>query len=204
MKITFVGCPGSGKTSLAMQVFLSLRTSGRKAELIHEWVRNDIQANGPMTSIWEQYRTRQFQKELEEAIPSAIDYVIVDGGLLLQYFYAVLYADPNEARQRLVLQDIYKYLLDDLYLRRYDMIFYLPLQSMHLDDGTRFQNDAEVRDLDDHMRMVFTRLHRLSNVYTVNAEFDLRLGEVMEKILGENRLTLVPQYDTLNVSIQNY
>ena len=164
-----------------------------------EFVRRDIQVNGPMMSIWRTSRTRQFRKT-EDAVP-ATDHLICDSGTLMPYFYAVLYANPNEARQRLVLQDMYKYLLDDLYLRRYDMVFYLPVRQIaHLDDGTRYQNDEEVRGLDDHMRMVFTKLHRLNNIYTVNSAFDLRLDEVMWKILGVDKLTLVAQPDILDFS----
>ena len=197
MKIGFVGAPCSGKSALAAQVFSALKQSSRRAEHIHEFIRHDINAHGPMCSIWEQYRTRQYQKELEDAVPPEIDYVIVDGGLLLPYFFSVLYADPQNPRQRLVLQDMYRYLLDDLYLRRYDLVFYLPLISVtNLHDGTRYQTEEELKVLDQHMNLVFTKLHRLSNVHMVNAGLVQRLDEVMWKILGTDKLTVVPSNDT--------
>ena len=200
MKVVFIGAAGSGKSTLASRVYSELKQAGRRAEHVHEFVRYDIHANGPMTSIWEQYRTRQYQKELEDAVPNVADYVICDSGTLTPYFYAVMYADPTDPRQRLVLQDMYKYLLDDLYLQRYDMIFYLPvIGRADITDGTRYQTDSQIRVLDQHMCLLFTKLHRLSNVYVVNSAFENRYDEVMWKILGVEKLTLTPRFDTMDL-----
>ncbi len=209
MRIAFIGTAGSGKSTLAAQVFAALKVAGRKAEHIHEFVRNDIHAHGPMTSVWEQYRTRQYQKELEDAVPDIADYVICDSGTLTPYFYAVLYANPAEPRERLVLQDMYKYLLDDLFLKRYDLIFYVPLiGAADLHDGTRYQSDNEIETLDQHMKLTFTKLHRLDNIHHVQQGFDLRLEEVMWRILGvdnqelvrKQQLTSGPKIDNIHKS----
>ena len=183
MKVVFIGTAGSGKSTLAAQVFTALKTSGHKVKLVREFVRHDIHSNGPMTSIWEQYRTRQYQKELEDAVPDMAEYVICDSGTLTPYFYAVLYADPSEPRQRLVLQDMYKYLLDDLYLKRYDHVFYISaIDGVNLKDGTRYQTDEQINTLDEHMKLIFTKLHRLSNIHWIQSSFENRLEEVMQKI----------------------
>ena len=201
-RIVFIGTAGSGKTTLVTSVFAALKQAGRNAEHVHEFVRHDIHVHGPMTSIWEQYRTRQFQKELEDAVPDTARYVICDSGTLTPYFYAVLYSDPTEPRQRLVLQDMYRYLLDDLYLKRYDLIFYLPLIGTdNMNDGTRYQTEQEIKVLNDHMRLVFTQLHRLPNVHVVESSFELRLEEVMWKILGACDLTYTMHNATFGTSV---
>jgi nicotinamide riboside kinase len=185
LKIVFIGAPGSGKSTLATSVFTALKIAGHSTELVHEWIRYEIQSSGPMTSIWEQYRTRQYQKDLEDAVPPTVKYVVCDSGTISAYFYAVLYSDPNEPRQRLVLQDMYKYLLDDLYLRRYDMIFYLPaVVNPDTDDGTRYQTEAEITALDQHMHLFFTTIHRLPEIYCVSSDLKGRLQEVVETILA--------------------
>lgn len=187
MKIVFVGAPGCGKSTMASEVFVALKQVGKRVELVPEWIRSDINFFGPMTSIWEQYRTRQHQKDLEDAIPENVGYTIIDAGIILQYFYAVLYSDSNEPRQRVVLQDMYKYLLDDLYLRRYDIIFYLPsLIAPDLDDGTRYQTEEEIAILDQHMDLLFTKIHRVPEVHRVNSSLDQRLQEVMDVILSHD------------------
>lgn len=184
MRICCVGTAGSGKSTLAAQIFSELKILGKKVEHIHEFVRNDINAHGPMTSIWEQYRTRQHQKELEDAVPNIADYIICDSGTLTPYFYSVLYSDPKEPRQRLVLQDMYKYILEDIFLNRYDLIFYVPLiGKADLKDGTRYQTDEQIEVLDEHMRLFFTKLHRSPNLYIVDSNFENRLDNVMKIIL---------------------
>jgi nicotinamide riboside kinase len=201
MRVVFIGPPGCGKSTLVASVFSELKNAGKQVESIHEFVRNDIQAHGPMMSIWEQYRTRQFQKELEDAVPPTIDYVICDSGTLAPYFYAVLYSNPIDARQRLVLQDMYRYLLDDLFLKRYDIVFYLPsIGGVSLNDGTRYQTDDEIKVLNEHMCLIFTKLHRLANVHMVQSGFDHRLEEVMTKILGVHYLTLTAEVGNINLS----
>jgi hypothetical protein len=200
MRIVFVGAPGAGKSTLVTSVYAALKQAGRSAELVDEWVRRDIQLAGAMTSIWEQYRTRMYQKELEDAVPIATKYVICDSGTISPYFYSCLYADPTDSRQRLVLQDMHKYLIDDLYLKRYDLIFYVPLlQPSNLNDGTRYQTERQIAILDDHMAMLFTKIHHLPQVHRVNGWFDKRLEEVMWKILGVGEPDLSPAALTKNV-----
>ena len=185
MRVVFIGAPGSGKSTLSTQIFCELKKLGHRAEHIHEFIRNDIMSNGPMTSIWEAYRTKQHQKELEDAVPSNIDYVVCDSGTLTPYFYSILYADPTDARQRLVILDMYKYLLDDIYLNRYDKIFYVPLAAAaDLNDGTRYQTEDEVQSLDEHMRLIFTKYHPSVNTYIVSSSFENRLEEVLKIILA--------------------
>jgi hypothetical protein len=185
MRIVFVGAPGSGKSTLTTSVFSALKQAGRNAELVQEWIRSDIALLGPMTSIWEQYRTRQYQKELEDAVPDNVKYAVCDSGTLSPYFYAVLYSDPTDPRQRIVLQDMYKYLIDDLYLGRYDLIFYLPcLMPTDLNDGTRYQSARQIDILNQHMEIFFTKIHRLPQVHRVNNCLEHRLEEVMWRILG--------------------
>ena len=81
-RIVFIGILSSGKIDSATAVFTALKQAGRKTEHVDEFVPRDIQVNGPMMSIWEQYRTRQFRKELEDAVP-ATDHLICDSGTLM-------------------------------------------------------------------------------------------------------------------------
>jgi hypothetical protein len=185
MRIVFVGAPGSGKSTLAAAVFTALKQSGRSAELVDEFIRRDIALHGPMKSIWEQYRTRQHQQELEDCVPAVIDYVICDSGTISPYFYSCLYVDPTDSRQRIVLQDMHRYLINDLYMHRYDLIFYLSRLSLtNFCDGTRYQTMREVDDLDQHMELLFTRIHKVPGVFRIDAPYEKRLEAVMWKILG--------------------
>lgn len=187
-RIALIGAAGSGKSTLAAEIFVELKKMGKNVELISEWVRSDIHLHGPLQSIWEQFRTKYHQEELENAVPENVEYIITDSGTLTPYFYACLYAENTDSRQRLVLQDMHKMLLDDLYLRRYDYVFWLPVTETYkakpdmLQDGTRFQTEYEIETLDMHMQLVFARLHKLDNVHILDSSLDQRPKEVLKII----------------------
>ena len=113
-KIVFIGSAGSGKSTLATEVFTHLKKSDINAELVSEWIRYDIQANGPMESIWEQYRTLHFQRQMEDAVPDSVEWLITDSGCLTPYFYSCLYASNADERERLMIYDMFKLLIDDI------------------------------------------------------------------------------------------
>lgn len=183
-KIAFIGTASCGKSTLTTTVFSALKEKNINAELVDEFIRRDIQLNGPMETIWEQYRTRIKQREYEDAIPKNVEYTLIDSGTLTPYFYACLYAKYDNPRERIVLQDMYKWLLDDLYLKRYHMIFYLPLLNLNnCSDGTRFQNNEQIKMIDENMYNFFMKQHRVNNMFYVDGNFEQRKNIVLEKII---------------------
>lgn len=182
-KIIFIGTASSGKSTLATGVFSKLKETGKNVELVDEFIRKDIQMNGPMETIWEQYRTRTKQRELEDSVPEKVDFTIIDSGTLTPYFYACMYANCQKPRERLVLQDMHKYLLDDLYLKRYDLVFYLPyIENNSADDGTRFQTIEQIKALDQHMNLFFMKQNKMDNIFLIDKPYEQRLKFVVEKI----------------------
>lgn len=198
-KICIIGNAGAGKSTLAGKIFSALKPLKVNVELVPEFIRGDIQVNGPMQSIWEQYRTRFSQKEIEDAIPNNVDYAVIDSGTLTPYFYACLYSNKENERERLVLQDMYKFFLEDLYKRRYDYVFFLPRAQTYaanpdiLTDGTRYQSADEINTLETHMTLLFGNLHKLNNVHVLDCPLDQRLDKVLE-IIGYKQ----PENTSLN------
>ena len=187
-RIVFIGAAGCGKSTCASDVFTTLKKNNVNTEMITEWIRYDIQSNGPMENVWEQYRTLQYQRELEDAVPNTVDYVITDSGTLIPYFYTCLYAKLINSRERLVVQDMHRYLLNDIYLKRYYKIFYFPLSLTYqqnpdiLLDGTRYQTSDELKILDDHMDMVFIKLYNMGNVHKIDCPLEDRTNTVLKFI----------------------
>lgn len=186
-KICIIGNAGSGKSTLTTDVFTRLKKLGKNAELIPEFIRTDIQVNGPMGSIWEQYRTRMNQMYIEDAVPQSVDYTIIDSGTLTPYFYSVLYT-TGEERERLVLQDMYKFFIDDLYKKRYDYVFFLPRKQTYennqniLFDGTRYQSMDEIDQLEMHMGLYFAKACKLDNIHVLDVPLTERADAVMNII----------------------
>lgn len=187
-KICFIGNAGSGKSTLSAETYVRLKKQHLNAELVTEFVRSDIQLNGPMSNIWEQYRTRSNQELLENVIPESVEYMITDSGVLTPYFYASLYADNTDARQRLVLADMYRFLINDLFLKRYTHVFFIPMAETYannpnmLNDGTRFQTSEQIQTLENHMSLIFTKIHKVDNVHVLDGPMDERCDRVMRII----------------------
>jgi hypothetical protein len=187
-KICFIGNAGSGKSTLSAEVYVRLKKQHKNAELVTEFVRSDIQINGPMSNIWEQYRTRSNQEQLENVIPKNVEYMVTDSGVLTPYFYASLYADNTDARQRIVLADMYRFLINDLFLKRYTHVFFIPMAETYasnpnmLSDGTRYQTPEQIQTLENHMSLIFTAIHRVDNVHVLDGPIDERCDRVMQII----------------------
>jgi len=188
-KLCFIGAAGSGKSTLAGKVFVELKERQFNVEYVPEMIRYDIQQNGAVTDIWEQYRTRTNQALFEDSIPSQVEYVVIDSGTLTPFFYCNLLYDQNVSRHRLVLKDMFGFLIDDLMMRRYDHIFYLPTVQTYdinkhiLDDGTRTQSDQDIEILATHMELVFTKLYKLDNIHFVDCPLDQRAHHVLDIVL---------------------
>jgi thymidylate kinase len=187
-KIVFVGGPGSGKSTISAEVFVELKKRGANVELVTEWIRQDLWINGPMTTIWEQFRTYARQREIEDSVPTNVDWVVTDSGTLTPYFYAIEYCDQKDPRQRLVLHEMYNRLVTDIFANRYSHIFYLPTTETYkrnsniLSDGTRFQTLEQVNKLDQNMRITFCEMIKNDSVYTVDVPLEERSQFVLDKL----------------------
>jgi nicotinamide riboside kinase len=190
-KIVFIGSAGSGKSTISFDLVTSLKKSGINAEHIPEMIRYDIQRNGPMENVWEQYRSFLNQHEYEDNIPKEVDYAVIDSGCLTPYFYACLYTSTATERERLVLADMFKYLIDMIYKKQYDYIFFLPrkhtIERAGLDkisgDGTRYQSMDELDVLDKHMELMFTKILKSDTTHMLTCSLEDRLDSVL-KILN--------------------
>lgn len=187
-KIIFVGPPGSGKSTLISEVFCKLKIKGYTSEIVAEFARQYIQEYGPPSSIFEQLLISREQDKRERNINQSIDYLLIDAGALSSYFYVSLYANYQDKKHRLVVNTIYERFLDDLYSQKYNYVFFLPTLETYktnpsiLNDGTRFQTPDEINTLECHMLLMFTRLHRQNNIYTITCPLEDRANQVLKII----------------------
>ena len=189
-KIVFIGSAGSGKSTIVTDLVTTLKKEGINAEHVPEMIRYDIQQNGPMESIWEQYRALLNQQKYEDSVPQQVEYSIIDSGCLTPYFYACLYTSIASERERLVLADMFKYLIDIIYKKRYDHIFFLPsIQTREragldniINDGTRYQTESNLNILDEHMELMFTKVLKSPNIHKLTCPLEDRVKIVLDII----------------------
>jgi tRNA uridine 5-carbamoylmethylation protein Kti12 len=129
-KILLVGAPGSGKSVLSNELFVELKKKNYEIRITQEYARNFIEHFGVPKTVYLQYHIHNKQTQLENNHFNleGLDYIIVDPGRISSYFYSCLYCQHNDPRQRIVMQDMYNFLLDDICLMRYAAVFYLPIK----------------------------------------------------------------------------
>jgi len=179
-------------TTTCHDVFVKLKKKKHKVELISEYAREYIQKHGAPESIYEQYSIYTEQKNREQNIPQNIDYVVMDVLPCLSFFYASKYANYDNPRERIVLQDLYKILLDDLVLKRYDYIFFIPTNQTYstdakdiLNDGVRYHSEDDISVIEQHMDLMFNKLHNYGNVYRLDCPIEERSKTVMNILLDK-------------------
>jgi GTPase SAR1 family protein len=187
-RIAFLGTAGCGKTTLAHDLFVTLKKQGKNTDIVTEYARDYINQYGPPENIFEQYHMYNQQSKKEDSIPANVEYLISDTIRSLGYFYAALYSGKSERRSRLVLNDMHEYLLNDIYNRRYSQVFYLPMAETYaknpeiLKDGTRYQSEEEILALEAHLNLVFTQHHKLDNIHILDCPLEDRLNTVLDII----------------------
>ena len=92
-----------------------------------------------------------------------------------------------------MLADMFKFLIDDLYKRRYTYVFFLRGQRIwekNIDkitkDGTRYQSPEELNILDEHMSLVFTKMFKIDNIIDLDCPVEERCSKALEILLKKS------------------
>jgi len=146
IRIGLLGGPGCGKSTQCAHFFSKLKEASIQSEQVQEWVREAINKGQlPPNNPWAQWWIYTEQKEKEDCIPAAIDYMVTDSPTILSYVYALKYATrPNDNS---LLLKMYEYFLKDL--TRYDYLFVCKREKAYIQDGTRTQTIEDAKELDE-------------------------------------------------------
>jgi len=138
--IGFSGVPGTGKTSLARVLAGILRYDEefKNVELVSEYARRYIAKYGKVSSVYDQYRLLEKQIEWENSICNdKLEYMITDSPIFLGMLYTWELKDPNNLKDIITTNDIFKKMNKINCPQRYDIIFHIPPKVKPVDDGIR-------------------------------------------------------------------
>lgn len=205
MRVAIVGAPGTGKTTVAADVMAELREKGIAAELVSEFAREFIVANGGISRPHEQVFMAREQKRREDTLAERSDLVIIsDSPYIMNFIYASLLAsgqnffdptktnplrDKKRSGSRLMMELVYKDFLDAL--RDYDVIAYAakPTGPVKHEDGVRI-HDEQMSEQIDRMIKAMIDMHGGPDVILKGSRSNRR-DTLVEYIVGSrNELTL--------------
>ena len=115
--INLIGSPGTGKSTIASELFAKMKWLGYDVELVSEYAKE---------LVWEQ-RHETFKNELYIfakqqhrlfRLQGKVKYIITDRPLLLSIFYNDKYGNESDNFRNMVLEEIRKFENIDIFLNR--------------------------------------------------------------------------------------
>lgn len=115
--INLIGSPGTGKSTIASELFAKMKWEGYDVELVSEYAKE---------LIWEE-RNETFKNELYLfakqhhrlfRLNGKVEYVITDRPLILSVFYNQKYGDNSQQFKDIVLHEVNKFQNVNVFLKR--------------------------------------------------------------------------------------
>ena len=145
--ITFIGAPASGKSTLASDVHTELKKIGKNSIFITEAATDFIAEYGIPNTPIDQVTIFYKQTNRERMFIGSKEFIVCDSSGILNYFYfRRLFKNPLSNKDIAVINHLQKEILKTL--SQWDYIFYVPILELNSDDGIRYQDREEIRQID--------------------------------------------------------
>ena len=149
--INLLGGPGTGKSSLAAEIFTRYKKQQKSVELVTEFVKDLVWENRQSTIEIQPYVSMKQYRNLVR-LRGKVDYVITDSPLIKDSVYARRYA-PD-------LPQAYHELLFSLHHSLGDSINILLTREWEYDRVGRYQDEDQARQIDAELRFML-ELHEI-------------------------------------------
>lgn len=143
-RINLCGGPGIGKSTIAAQIYSSLKTEGWSIELATEYVKGWAYLKREINPFDQFYLlNKQLQQEYVPLI-AGVDYVVTDSPLFLPYCYATLDFPVKVADALIPIIDYFDEEFPAIYI-------YLNRGTQYATEG-RFQSEEKAKEIDDRIK----------------------------------------------------
>ena len=142
-----MGGPGSGKSTLASGVHTKLKIEGYNSIFIGEEATDFIAQYGIPNTPIDQVTIFYKQTNRERMFIGSKEFIVCDSSGILNYFYfRKLFQNPLTNKDIADINHLQKEILKTL--SQWNFIFYVPILEMDSDDGIRYQDRQQIRQID--------------------------------------------------------
>lgn len=180
MKIAIIGPPGSGKTTLAADLFVHLKKMKYNVEFIPELVKLKVYRGQDFSKPGFDINNAWEQMALEDSLKKTkFDFIIFEAPLCNGYFYTSFYRKLKEA---VMLEDIAK-----KYINGYDVVIHLRVcDEAEYESFGRNESYHQVVALDNLIDEIFKSLDYKNHYIEIKDRNDVKgLVKKMIKIKEE-------------------
>ena len=162
--INLYGGPGTGKSTSASYLFYLLKSEGKNAELVREYVK-DWAWEGRHINHYDQFYFFGKQARRESLLYGKVDYIITDCPVMIGSYYANLYTPKTVATGiEAVTKAFYEQAASDGHIHKHVFL----TRTKEYNPLGRFQTEDQAKDMDFGMRQMLEKL----NIPFVECETD--------------------------------
>ena len=176
-----MGAPNSGKSTLASEVHTLFKTGGYNSILIGEEATDFIAQYGIPNTPIDQITIFYKQSNRENMFIGSKDYVVCDSSGILNYFYfRRLFKNPLTDKDIATVNHLQKEILKSL--SKWDYIFYVPPIPTDPNDGVRYHNEEDIRNLDIWIKS-YLEIENIPYIDLSKIDYKKRQDFVVKEIL---------------------
>jgi len=170
--INLIGPPGTGKSTLASEIFAKLKWAGVDCELVSEFAKELVWEQRHETMKDELYLFAKQNHRLFR-VNGKVDVIITDRPLILSVLYNDLYGDQSKQFTDLVLHEVRKYRNCNILLNR----------TKPYKENGRLQSEAESNQMYQAIESILTRYNEKYTVLDANSESaDLIVQDIISSL----------------------
>ena len=175
-----MGGPGSGKSTLASGVHTKLKTEGYNSVFIGEEATDFIAQYGIPNTPIDQMTIFYKQTNKERIFIGSKEFIVCDSSGILNYFYfRKLFQNPLTNKDIAAINHLQKEILKTL--NQWDYVFYVPILEINSDDGIRYQDREEIRQIDRWIKN-YLEIENIPHIDLSGIDIEMRQDYVVKFI----------------------